>query len=891
MHSSPRGPLPAGVALVVPALYLALALTAFAQSEPLEALATRLEAAQTEPERKAVVDEVLQARADLYKLVSEHATARFAKADFAGALKASRAALYLSTAAADDQATAHNLWNVGNALYRLNDLNGALDPLNQALLLSTKIGDRKTLADSLKILANCNLLLGRLDEAEQLEQRCIAAYGELGDKQAVAGMMVTLSTIRGEKGDQEGKAEILRRIIRESEVAGYDDVLARAVNNLGVVYYDQGDYERSLQYIQRSADLFTRLNSDPSMPAKFHNNIGVMHQFLGHDKEAFDEYAKAEAFAVEAGDLQQQMHIKNNRAALYRETGQPGKALEEIRVVSEYYVTSPLRTDALRATGEYAQTLLAAGHPEAAVSVATKALAEAREIAGPDIIRAVLVPLAEAYLRIGKRVEARAAFLEAIAAIESIKLAGREDEKENFFHEKGRAYQGMVRLAREEGHSFEALQYAERDKARLLLDVLRGERADLARVMTAAEKQRESELSTAVAKFDSQLAKSGGRAKPELLDQRIQSAIALDEFRQALYTAHPVLRLQRAEFQPIAMPQIVDLLLDNDTALIEFTVTRDAAYVFTFVRGGPGQPRLDSHELREPASLASDIEAFRAQLAAHNLDYRTTAQALYTRVFGQSAALLRGKKRLVIVPDGPLWNLPFQALLSPRGKHLVEESSVFYAPSLTAVHAMQGLTRGNSAPGRTLLAMAGLPETVHEAQQIGKLYGPQSATVFVGDRVDKERWKTEAPSYRILHLATHGVLSSNNPLSSYLVMNGDNVLTAREILKMNLAADMTVLSACEMARGRFRFGEGLIGMSWAFLVAGTPTTLVSQWKVDSASTSQLMVAFHRNLKVKYGESLSGRAEALRQAELELLASPQYKHPFYWAGFVMIGNGY
>jgi CHAT domain-containing protein len=163
--------------------------------------------------------------------------------------------------------------------------------------------------------------------------------------------------------------------------------------------------------------------------------------------------------------------------------------------------------------------------------------------------------------------------------------------------------------------------------------------------------------------------------------------------------------------------------------------------------------------------------------------------------------------------------------------------------------------------------------------------------VLVGTRLEKERWKMEAPRYRILHLATHGVLNSNSPLSSYLVMNGDNVLTAREILKMNLDADLTVLSACETARGKFRFGEGMIGMSWAFLVAGAPTTVVSQWKVDAAATSQLMVAFHRNLKVKSGEHLSGRAEALRQAGLQLLASPQYKHPFYWAGFVMIGNGY
>jgi len=100
---------------------------------------------------------------------------------------------------------------------------------------------------------------------------------------------------------------------------------------------------------------------------------------------------------------------------------------------------------------------------------------------------------------------------------------------------------------------------------------------------------------------------------------------------------------------------------------------------------------------------------------------------------------------------------------------------------------------------------------------------------------------------------------------------------------------MAVLSACETALGAYRSGEGMIGMSWAFLIAGTPTTVVSQWKVDSASTSQLMVAFHKQLKSH--ADFSGKADALRGAALALLQNPQYKHPFYWAGFVVIGDGF
>ena len=82
----------------------------------------------------------------------------------------------------------------------------------------------------------------------------------------------------------------------------------------------------------------------------------------------------------------------------------------------------------------------------------------------------------------------------------------------------------------------------------------------------------------------------------------------------------------------------------------------------------------------------------------------------------------------------------------------------------------------------------------------------------------------------------------------------------------------------------------MIGMAWAFFVAGSPTTVASQWKVDSASTTQLMLAFHRNLRVNSSKMNMSKARAFQLAALKLLKTPGYEHPFYWAGFVMIGDG-
>jgi CHAT domain-containing protein len=174
-------------------------------------------------------------------------------------------------------------------------------------------------------------------------------------------------------------------------------------------------------------------------------------------------------------------------------------------------------------------------------------------------------------------------------------------------------------------------------------------------------------------------------------------------------------------------------------------------------------------------------------------------------------------------------------------------------------------------------------------QTLAKLYGASKSEVFIGPEAREDRAKNEAGKFRVLHFATHGIVNNASPMYSHLVLSQgnskeDGLLEAWELLNMDLKADLVVLSACETARGRVGAGEGMIGLSWALFVAGTPTTVVSQWKVDSASTTELMLEFHRNRL-----AANSKAQSLRKAMLKMLGSNQYKHPFYWAPFVVIGD--
>ena len=136
--------------------------------------------------------------------------------------------------------------------------------------------------------------------------------------------------------------------------------------------------------------------------------------------------------------------------------------------------------------------------------------------------------------------------------------------------------------------------------------------------------------------------------------------------------------------------------------------------------------------------------------------------------------------------------------------------------------------------------------------------------------------------YSHLVLARNGAAGGSN--------HDDGLLEAWELMKLDLKADLVVLSACETARGRVGAGEGLIGLNWALFVAGSPTTVVSQWKVASGATRQLMTDFHRHLKAGPGRPLARatKAEALRAAASRMLQSTAHRHPFYWAGFILVG---
>jgi len=382
------------------------------------------------------------------------------------------------------------------------------------------------------------------------------------------------------------------------------------------------------------------------------------------------------------------------------------------------------------------------------------------------------------------------------------------------------------------------------------------------------------------------------------------------------------------------------LLPDDQTAILEYVVTDEKSYLFV-LRKAPKEARdkaaaeLTVHTLNvKSKELAQMAESFLQRVAERDLTIKQPARRLYDLLIRPAEEQLRGVRKLRIVPDGALWNVPFQALYNGERGYLLEQYAVSYAPSLSVLREMERranvlrtghrpsasshATTARRATQARLLAMGNprlsgetitkvrfarrdeplspLPDAEKEVHALGRLYGAGSR-VLIGEQAREVTLKAEGGNYKVLHFATHAILNDRNPLYSHIVLSRtendaheDGLLEAWELMKLDLNAELAVLSACQTARGRIAAGEGIIGMSWALFVAGSPTAVVSQWKVDSARSSELMIEFHRTLLRNRGaaEPKLTKSEALRQAALKVFRS-SYNHPAYWAGFILIGD--
>src|SRR5215470_13178080 len=716
--------------------------------------------------------------------------------------------------AGDKKGKSIALLNIGISYDSESRFDRALAYYEKSLAISEETGDKSVTAKILNYMGLAHDSLGRYELALEFYNKSRALSEELNDKKTLG---LTLKSMGITYTDHDRYTEALDcfqkslKIHEEMGSAGDKRDLAALLLDIGRIYRLQGDVDQALAYYGKSLKILEELDEKPGI-AILQTNIGVAYKTQGDYEQALEPLLKSLGLREEIKDRVGISLTLNNLARLYQDQGR------------------------------YAEML----------KVSRRSASLAEEFNAHEELWNAQYLIGIALQALGQPAEARRSFLAAIGGIESIRheVAGGGQQQQSFLENKLSPWLSMISLLVSQKEYGEALNFAERSKARVLLDALQAGRASLRESLSPQERQTEEERRFRLVSLNSQLSGELRRDKPDLsrvaeLKASVEKArLEYEDLENSLYVAHHDVKVHRGEASIIKAEELTALLPDPSSALLEYVVDDDQTYLFAITKAiSQAEAKVQVFTIPiKRLELAKQTESFREQLAGRDLGFRDSAHKLYDLLLKPAQGLLRGKSNLVIAPDDTLWSLPFQALIAGDNRYVIERSAVSYVPSLTVLREMKAY-RGKRQPGRkaetagySLLALGNpaigketieratlalrdeklnpLPEAEKEVKTLGELYGSARSKIYIGAEAREDRFKAEATQARVIHFATHGVLNDASPMYSYLalaqrVTNEDGLLEAWELMQLNLNADLAVLSACETARGHFGAGEGV----------------------------------------------------------------------------------
>jgi CHAT domain-containing protein/Tfp pilus assembly protein PilF len=774
-------------------------------------------------------------------------------------------------------------------------------------------------ARSLHTLGQIDLRQGNHKEATKKLREALGLLERLNSKASsyniqIAEVLIALAKVYGAMGEYGPAFSSLTKAHQVSRSSGDQNTRANIMSSQAAFFLEQEDYAAAQKYFDASLSIYRSL-ANKREEARVLLNLGVIEQRQGRDDEALQLFQRTLDTATTAKLVDLQIAAGQGLGIVLTAKRDFPNALQAVNQSLELARRENAKTHEAELLWRAAQAYYAMqNYRESAVS-AEQALALARSLALPKLTYLATAALGEAYAADAKVELAVTTLKDAVIQVEEMRheVAGRQEGRHLFFENKVGPYRTLVKLLTEQGKNFEALLYAERAKGRVLLEAVRNNGNDLQNIYTEAEKTEAEFLINKLHAINQRIQsqpRDGPKDELENELKGVRSELVL--FQEKLAAAHPELLLRAGPGKALTHASLNNLVRADDLAYLEYVVTGDNVGVFILKRTS----LTADHELKyvnlpvTADELRQKVKEFHSALADRRPDYDVLGRELYGLLIAPAANELQNISTLCIIPDEFLWTLPFQALTTTRGNYLIQEHSLYYAPSLSVLNEM-ALRREQQSSKESLIAFGNpviakdkklkpnlhpLPDTGTEVAAVAAAVRTQMKRVLVGRQADEKTFKSLAPQYATIHLATHGVLDNRDPLNSYLLLtrtDGDEenngLLRAREIIDMHLDADLAVLSACETGNGRISPGEGVVGMSWAFFVAGARSVVVSQWRVNSASTSRLMKTFYQAMSTQKDLNDRNKSQALREASLSLLKDHRYRHPFYWAGFVLVSS--
>jgi CHAT domain-containing protein len=497
-----------------------------------------------------------------------------------------------------------------------------------------------------------------------------------------------------------------------------------------------------------------------------------------------------------------------------------------------------------------------------------------------------------------------------------------------FFKDKMEIYVSFIRLLYrhyQENPSGtyleEAFAFAERARARGFLDSFEkpGLNFDSSRTVDLRDEERRISREISSLQIQLQARYLSAEDRDTLLQNLEEAENSYKDLLIRMKTEDP--RFADRYFpEPLGYADIRPKLLSDETALVEYILGEDTSFAFLATRESLSMVELPGS--RELSPLVNNYLKFLNLSETNTFLARRGGQRLHDLLLGPFRSRLKKDiKKMIIIPDGYLYYLPFETLVEGEeaadqgasqevrtGTFLVEHYEFSYGPSASALvrlaerdkprkPEMRLLAVVNSELSRSRKTMFGWPYHLpplrfahQETERISRFFSESQKKVLDESQADEGSLKKlDLADYRLIHFAAHGLFDDENWSRSGLFLSRnensteDGFFQPRDIYLLNLSADLVVLSACQTGKGRLETGEGLIGLSSAFLFAGSSSVLVSLWNVIDKSTAEFMGDFYSYLME--GKPIT---RALQEAKIKMIHSP-HGHPYHWAAFVLVGN--
>ncbi len=813
--------------------------------------------------------------------------------DHALALERFERAHKLAEELEDGQLAATVLGNLGIVYETLGELGKALATYQDALRQMEAAGDKAGAARTLGNIGAVQDALGRYTKALSTHQRALELRKAIGDKTGAAQSLGDIGSVRHALGDYARALSNYERSIAQKEALGDQAGVAQTLGNMAGVYLALGDHDKALATSRRAHALRTKLGDRASAAVNLGNTALILTS-MGRLEDALKLHEQARAELTALGRRTEVAQLLGNMGGLQHRLGRHEQALVTLQTVLKQHEAMGNRPAA-------AWTLLFIGRVQAALGRAkdaqrtTERVARAaRRLRDTPLLVHALRSLVEMHLEAGDTGRALSDALRAVESVEGL-LGGLGEERGASARETHATLFALGTLAavREEDPAA-AVTFLESGRAGALLDALGRREALRWRAESLSADLREADGAARAA--ETKARRAYDRAVRSRKPQAIRAAgQSLDRASEAVRAVagriQRDLKQQAGLYYPRAETiEAIQASLQSDQALVLYGLCQGEALALVLQRD---EERVV--DLGEAARIVAACEALDASTPhAEVQPALDAARALLVSPLALAPAI----KQVLISPEGPLCYLPFGALF---------ERTVAMTPSGTTHTLLRAQT---SAGGKGILAIgspdyAGVSKGAQAIYYRGRTLSPLPATrkevetvgtvALLGADASEDGLRKAlagATSWRAVHFACHGLVNVEQPMLSSLALSragsDDGFVTALEILRMQIPADLAVLSACETGKGRIVKGEGIVGLTRAFMFAGAPRVICSLWKVDDEATQALMIKFYELWAPKDGKPGLGAAAALRAAQAHIRAQPKWSHPYYWAAWVLWG---